>query len=67
MTALPRWYAAHGQHGLPWRQFVLFDDDVLAGMSCFINADAARGVVEIGNTYYRPKLRGTGFNRRAKD
>jgi RimJ/RimL family protein N-acetyltransferase len=24
-------------------------------------------VLEIGGTYYRPHLRGTGFNRRAKD
>ena len=35
-------------------------------MSCFINPDAKRGTVEIGNTYYRPKFRGTGFNRRVK-
>ena len=27
----------------------------------------ARQVLEIGGTYYRPALRGTGFNRRAKD
>ncbi|HET9811437.1 MAG TPA: GNAT family protein [Sphingomicrobium sp.] len=52
---------------LPWQRFVLFDGDELAGMSCFINADDKRGVVEIGNTYYRPRHRGTGFNRRAKD
>jgi RimJ/RimL family protein N-acetyltransferase len=24
-------------------------------------------VLEIGGTYYRPHLRGTGFNRRVKD
>ncbi|HUG45473.1 MAG TPA: GNAT family protein [Sphingomicrobium sp.] len=52
---------------LPWCRFVLFDGDELAGMSCFINPDEARGVVEIGNTYYRPKFRGSGFNRRVKD
>ena len=52
---------------LPWHRFVLFDGDELAGMSCFINPDPRRGVVEIGNTYYRPHLRGTGFNRRVKD
>lgn len=51
---------------LPWHRFVLFGGDELAGMSCFINPDPARGVVEIGSTYYRPKFRGTGFNRRAK-
>ena len=52
---------------LPWLRFMLYDGDELAGMSCFINADQARGTVEIGNSYYRPKFRGTGFNRRAKD
>ena len=51
---------------LPWLRFMLYDGDELAGMSCFINPDERRGTVEIGNTYYRPKFRGTGFNRRAK-
>jgi RimJ/RimL family protein N-acetyltransferase len=49
------------------RTFVLFDGDELAGMSSFIGIDQARQVLEIGGTYYRPHLRGTGFNRRAKD
>jgi RimJ/RimL family protein N-acetyltransferase len=47
--------------------FVLFDGDELAGMSSFIGIDEARQVLEIGGTYYRPHLRGTGFNRRVKD
>jgi len=51
---------------LPWLRFMLYDGDELAGMSCYINADERRGTVEIGNTYYRPKCRGTGFNRRCK-
>ena len=49
------------------RTFVLFDGDDLAGMSSFIGIDQGRQVLEIGGTYYRPHLRGTGFNRRAKD
>lgn len=49
------------------RTFVLFDGDELAGMSSYLGIDPARQVVEIGGTYYRPKLRGTGFNRRIKD
>ena len=52
---------------LPWLRFMLYDGEELAGMSCFINPDDRRGAVEVGNTYYRPKFRGTGFNRRAKD
>lgn len=49
------------------RTFALFASDELAGMSSYLGIDAARGVLEIGGTYYRPKFRGTGFNRRAKD
>ena len=49
------------------RLFVLFDGDELAGMSSYLGIDEARQVLEIGGTYYRPKFRGTGFNRRAKD
>jgi RimJ/RimL family protein N-acetyltransferase len=49
------------------RTFVLFDADELAGMSSYIGIDENRQVLEIGGTYYRPHLRGTGFNRRIKD
>jgi RimJ/RimL family protein N-acetyltransferase len=47
--------------------FVLFDGDELAGMSTFLGIDEARQTLEIGGTYYRPHLRGSGFNRRVKD
>lgn len=50
-----------------WCRFVAYSDGRLAGMSCFINVDAERGALEIGNTYYVPALRGTGFNRSVKD
>lgn len=54
--------------GLPWVRFAIYDDaDELVGMSCFLNIEESRGVLEIGNTYYRPKYRGTGINRRIKD
>jgi len=49
------------------RTFVLFDGDQLAGMSSFLGIDDGRQVLEIGGTYYRPHLRGTGFNRLVKD
>jgi RimJ/RimL family protein N-acetyltransferase len=49
------------------RTFVLLEGDELAGMSSFIGIDSNRQVLEIGGTYYRPHLRGTGFNRRVKD
>jgi RimJ/RimL family protein N-acetyltransferase len=47
--------------------FVLYEGDELAGMSSFLGIDDGRQTLEIGGTYYRPKFRGTGFNRRAKD
>jgi RimJ/RimL family protein N-acetyltransferase len=49
------------------RTFVLFDGDELAGMSSLLGIDEGRQALEIGGTYYRPKFRGTGFNRRVKD
>ena len=49
------------------RTFVLFEDDELAGMSSYLGIDEGRQALEIGGTYYRPHLRGTGFNRRVKD
>ena len=49
------------------RSFVLYDGDELAGMSSFLGLDEGRQVVEIGGTYYRPHLRGTGLNRRVKN
>ena len=53
---------------LPWVRFVLFDGDgELVGMSCFLNITEERQTLEIGNTYYRPRFRGTGINRRIKD
>jgi RimJ/RimL family protein N-acetyltransferase len=35
-------------------------------MSCFLAIDDSRQTLEIGSTYYRPSIRGTGFNRRVK-
>jgi RimJ/RimL family protein N-acetyltransferase len=49
------------------RTFVLFEGDELAGMSSYLGIDEGRQVLEIGGTYYRPKFRGTGFNRRVKE
>jgi RimJ/RimL family protein N-acetyltransferase len=49
------------------RTFVLFEDQELAGMSSYLGIDVNRQVLEIGGTYYRPKFRGTGFNRRVKE
>ena len=52
---------------LPWVRFVLFDEaGELIGMSCFLNIVEERQTLEIGNTYYRPRFRGTGINRRIK-
>jgi RimJ/RimL family protein N-acetyltransferase len=49
-----------------WHRFALYEGDTFVGMSCFLNIDPSRQTLEIGSTYYRPSIRGTGFNRRAK-
>jgi len=49
-----------------WRCFSIFLDGRLVGMSCFIGIEAERGVLEVGNTYYIPEMRGTGLNARVK-
>ncbi|HEY0014303.1 MAG TPA: GNAT family protein [Allosphingosinicella sp.] len=50
-----------------WRCFTILLGERIVGMSCFISIEPERGVLEIGNTYYVPELRGTGFNRQVKD
>lgn len=50
-----------------WACFAVLLGEQLVGMSCFIGIEPERGVLEIGNTYYVPALRGTGLNRRVKD
>jgi RimJ/RimL family protein N-acetyltransferase len=47
--------------------FALFDGVELAGMSSFLGINPTRQTLEIGATYYRPHLRGSGLNRRVKD
>lgn len=49
------------------RAFAVLLGDRLVGMSCYIGVEPERGVLEIGNTYYVPAMRGTGLNRRVKD
>ena len=49
------------------RIFALYDGEEFAGMSGFLHLYDARQTLEIGSTFYRPKFRGTGFNRRVKE
>jgi RimJ/RimL family protein N-acetyltransferase len=50
-----------------WQAFAILLGGEVVGMSAYIGIDPGRGALEIGNTYYVPRLRGTGFNRRVKD
>jgi RimJ/RimL family protein N-acetyltransferase len=50
-----------------WQPFAILEQGQLVGMSAYLGIEPERGVLEIGNTYYIPRLRGTGFNRRVKD
>jgi RimJ/RimL family protein N-acetyltransferase len=59
--SIDKWAAAPLNH-----VFAIYDGDELAGMSSFLGLDQGRQTVEIGGTYYRPHLRGTGFNERTK-
>jgi RimJ/RimL family protein N-acetyltransferase len=45
---------------------ILLGGEVI-GMSAYLGIDAERRVLEIGNTYYVPRLRGSGLNRKVKD
>jgi RimJ/RimL family protein N-acetyltransferase len=47
--------------------FTIFSAGQPVGMSCYLGIEAERDVLEIGNTYYVPDMRGTGFNRIVKD
>jgi RimJ/RimL family protein N-acetyltransferase len=47
--------------------FAIFSGDELVGMSCYSGVEPERGVLEIGNTYYVPAMRGSGLNRVVKD
>jgi RimJ/RimL family protein N-acetyltransferase len=49
-----------------WRCFAIFMGERLVGVSCYIGIEPERGVLEIGNTYYIPEMRGTGLNERVK-
>jgi RimJ/RimL family protein N-acetyltransferase len=49
------------------RAFAILVGGRLVGMSCYLGIEPRRGVLEIGNTYYIPSMRGTGLNRRVKD
>ena len=53
--------------GNPARQaFAVLLNGRLVGMSAYIGAEPERGVVEIGNTYFVPAVRGSGINRHVK-
>lgn len=46
--------------------FAVFKDDELVGMSSYLDVETKHGSVQIGRTYFVPRVRGTGFNARVK-
>ena len=50
-----------------WQAFAILLAGEVVGMSAYIGIERDRGVLEIGNTYYVPPLRGSGFNERVKE
>jgi RimJ/RimL family protein N-acetyltransferase len=54
------------QNGRPRQCYAIYNGDVIAGMTAWIEHGVAGYSIEIGNTYIVPTLRGTGFNTRLK-
>lgn len=48
------------------KAYAIFDGDALVGMTAWLRPDPAAQTIEIGNSFIRPTVRGTGFNRRVK-
>ena len=46
--------------------FAAFKDRELVGMSSYLDIEPKHGSVQIGRTYFVPRLRGSGFNRAVK-
>ena len=46
--------------------FAVFSGDDLVGMSSYLDVEPKHGSVQIGRTYFAPRLRGTGFNAQVK-
>lgn len=49
-----------------WIAFAIMRADELVGVTAFIDADPANGTAEIGGTYLRPDVRGSGLNDTVK-
>ncbi|WP_380879992.1 GNAT family N-acetyltransferase [Sphingomonas sp. DBB INV C78] len=47
--------------------FAILHDGQVVGMTAYLGVDAGKGLLEVGNTYIAPVMRGTGFNRRVKE
>lgn len=46
--------------------FAILHDGWLVGMTAYLGVDAGKGLLEIGNSYIAPDVRGTGLNGRIK-
>lgn len=46
--------------------FAILAGDELVGMSSYLDVEPKHGSVQIGRTYFAPRVRGTGINRRVK-
>ena len=49
-----------------WQPFAILLGGEVVGVSAYISIEPDRGVLEIGNTYYVHRLRGSGFNELVK-
>lgn len=61
----PQFDQLFGTHGK--RGYAVTLAGEVVGMTAWIDVGQPGWAIEIGNTYFLPRLRGTGFNRRVKD
>jgi len=47
--------------------FAIFSGEELVGMSSYLDVEPKHGGVQIGRTYFVPRVRGTGVNRLVKE
>lgn len=54
------------RQGPTWVSFTALLGGQVVGTTAYIRPDPANGTVEIGGTYFAPRVRGTGYNHAAK-
>lgn len=63
----PFWERVRKDHAAgSWIPYAVVTDGQCVGVSCYLGIEPAHRALEVGNTYYHPKARGTAVNPAAK-